>query len=285
MNRLTDDEILLLLKGGESDRIEYKESFTGDVPFDICPVPSGKISDLSKSIFENDYLPAAFSPDVLKENNRSYEEQLSSCKMIVSPDNTTPTILGLLAIGKSPQDFIPGASIQFLRINGTELTDDIIDEEKIGGNIAEVLRRIIEKLTSHSRTAIDVTSAPTHNMKPTYPMTAIHQIVYNAVMHRTYEGTNAPIRAYWYNDRIEITSPGGPYGNVTPENFGEPGITDYRNPNIADVMKTYGFVQAFGRGIDIARAALEENGNPKPEFEVDKSIVMCIIRNKKKGET
>ncbi len=58
-------------------------------------------------------------------------------------------------------------------------------------------------------------------------MTAIHQIVYNAVMHRTYEETNAPTRVYWYNDRIEITSPGGPYGNVTPENFGKPGITDY----------------------------------------------------------
>jgi ATP-dependent DNA helicase RecG len=37
-----------------------------------------------------------------------------------------PAVLGLLALGKSPQDFIPGAYIQFLRIDGTELFHPII---------------------------------------------------------------------------------------------------------------------------------------------------------------
>ena len=40
-----------------------------------------------------------------------------------------------------------------------------------------------------------------------------------AVMHRvqlnTHESTNAPVRVYWYDDRIEISNPGGRYGNVT----------------------------------------------------------------------
>jgi ATP-dependent DNA helicase RecG len=108
----------------------------------------------------------------------------------------------------------------------------------------------------------------------------INLIVYNAVLHRTYEKTNAPIRINWYNDRIEIFSPGGPYGNVTPENFGEPGITDYRNPNIAVVLKTFGYIQAFGRGIAIARSELQKNGSPPPEFEVNQSAVLCTIRRK-----
>ncbi|MEW8092353.1 MAG: ATP-binding protein, partial [Candidatus Thiodiazotropha endolucinida] len=102
----------------------------------------------------------------------------------------------------------------------------------------------------------------------------------NAVLHRSYEGTNAPIRVYWFNDRIEIISPGGPYGNVTPENFGEPGITDYRNPNIADVLKTFGYIQAFGRGIATARREMDKNGNPKLEFTVNSSTVLCTLRGK-----
>ena len=54
------------------------------------------------------------------------------------------------------------------------------------------------------------------------------------------------------NDRIEILSPGGPFGQVTVENFGQPGIVDYRNPNLAEAMRVLGLVQRFGVGIAIA---------------------------------
>jgi len=309
MNRYSDQELLSLLAALESDRIERKESLKGDVPkkvrqavcafaneqeerilnekrrfkhipFDICPIPSAKPVDLSRVIFENEYLPAAFAADVLETNNRTFEQRLASCKMIVSPEDPTPTVLGLLAIGKSPQDFLPGATIQFLRIDGCELADPVIDEESIGGALVEMLRRTEEKLQAHNRAAIDITSAPTHQTKMPYPPAAIQQIPYNAVLHRTYESTNAPVRVYWFNDRIEINSPGGPYGNVTTENFGSPGITDYRNPNIADALKTFGFVQAFGRGIATARRAMNENGNPDLEFETNASAVVCTLKGK-----
>ena len=170
--------------------------------------------------------------------------------------------------------------VQFLRIDGTELADPVVDQEKIGGSIADMLRRMEEKLRAHNRTAVDITVAPTHQITTPYPQAALQQIVYNAVLHRTYERTNAPVRVYWFNDRIEISSPGGPYGNVTGENFGHPGITDYRNPNMADVLKTLGFIQAFGRGIATARRAMERNGNPQPVFEATPTAVLCILPGK-----
>ncbi|WP_420208396.1 ATP-binding protein [Candidatus Electronema sp. JC] len=268
------------LANEQEERILNEKRRCKNLPFDLYPVLSAKISDLSKLIFENEYLPSAFAADVLESNNRSYAERLASCKMIVSPDETTPTILGLLAIGKSPQDFLPGACIQFLRIDGTELADPVIDEEKIGGAVVDILRRAEDKLKAHNRTAVDIISAPTHQKELPYPPAAFQQILYNAVLHRTYERTNAPVRVYWFNDRIEISSPGGPYGNVTAENFGRPGITDYRNPNITDVLKTFGFVQAFGRGIAIAKKAMLENSNPEPEFETSQSAVVCTLRRK-----
>jgi ATP-dependent DNA helicase RecG len=258
-----------------NERRRYK-----NLPFDIYPVPTAKLSDLSRVTFEAEYLPAAFADDVLEENGRTYEERLASCRMIVSPDDTTPTVTGLLALGKTPQDFLPGAYVQFLRIDGTELADPVVDEEKIGGSIADMLRRMEEKLRAHNRTAIDITVTPTHQITNPYPQAALQQIVYNAVLHRTYERTNAPVRVYWFNDRIEISSPGGPYGNVTRENFGHPGITDYRNPNMADVLKTLGFIQAFGRGIATARRAMERNGNPQPVFEATPTAVLCTLPGK-----
>lgn len=266
------------LASAQEERILNERRRYRNLPFDIYPVSSATLADVSRLIFENEYLPAAYAPDVLEANGRSYEERLASCKMIASPDEPIPTVLGLLTLGTSPQDFLPGAVIQFLRIDGTELADDIIDEECIGGNLAAQLRTLQEKVRAHNRTAVDILSGPTHAMTSLYPAAAIEQIVYNAVLHRTYEGTNTPVRVYWFNDRIEITSPGGPYGCVTCENFGRSGITDYRNPNLASVLKTLGFVQSFGRGIATARRVMEQSGNPPPEFQVNSHNILCILR-------
>jgi len=264
----------------QEERVLNEKRRHKNIPFDLYPVISAKISDLSRSIFENEFLPAAFAVDVLESNGRTYEERLATCKMIVSPENTTPTVLGLLTIGKSPQDFLPGAYVQFLRIDGIDLADPVVDEESIRGALVDLLRRTEEKLKAYNRIAVDITSASTHQIEMTYPQAAMQQILYNAVLHRTYESTNAPVRVYWFNDRIEIMSPGGPYGNVTPDNFGQPGMTDYRNPNIADVLKTFGYVQTFGRGIAIARSEMERNGNPPPEFETNQSVVVCTLRRR-----
>ena len=264
----------------QDERILIEKRRYKNLPFDLYPVPTATLGDLSKTIFLNEYLPAAFAPDILEENHRTYQERLASCKMIVSLDDPTPTVLGLLAIGKSPQDLLDGAYIQFLRINGLELADPVVDEETIGGSLSDMLRRTEEKLRSHNRSALDAVSAATHSQDSPYPQAAIQQLLYNAALHRTYENTNAPIRVYWFNDRIEIHSPGGPFGNVTAENFGRPGITDYRNPNIGDVLKTFGYIQAFGRGIAIARRELEKNGNPPPEFLVTPSAIVCTLRKK-----
>lgn len=262
----------------QEERILIERRRYNNLPYDLYPVSSAQLRDLSQLFFELEYLPSAFAPDVLEQNGRSYEERLASCRMIVSPDETTPTVVGLLTLGKSPQDFLPGALVQFLRIDGNELADPVIDEAAIAGNLLDVLRRTEEKLKAHNRTTVDITSGATHLMASPYPLAALQQILYNAVLHRTYERTNAPIRVNWFNDRVEIISPGGPYGNVTAQNFGQAGITDYRNPNVAAVLKTLGFVQQFGRGIATARQSLHKNGNPPPEFQVNDSVVACTLR-------
>jgi predicted HTH transcriptional regulator len=101
---------------------------------------------------------------------------------------------------------------------------------------------------------------------------------HNAVLHRTYEGTNAPARITWFSDRIEIQNPGGPFGQVTRQNFSQPGITDYRNPHLAEAMKNLGYVQRFGIGIEMARKELEKNGNPPLEFVIEDAHVLVIVR-------
>ena len=46
-------------------------------------------------------------------------------------------------------------------------------------------------------------------------------------------------------------------------------------------MKNLGYVQRFGIGIALARRELEKNGNPLPEFRVDDTDVLVIVRKEK----
>jgi ATP-dependent DNA helicase RecG len=262
----------------QDERILNEKRQYRDLPFDMLPVPSAGLGDLDRLLFEGEYLPNAFAPDILEANGRSYEQKLTACRMASSETPPKPTVLGLLTVGKSPRDWLPGDYVQFLRIDGTELSDPIIDEAAIDGPIGQILRRLDEKLDSHNREAVDFSKGLTEKRIAPYPRIALQQLSRNAVMHRTYENTNAPVRLYWFNDRIEIFNPGGPYGTVTAENFGKPGVTDYRNAHLAEAMKVLGFVQRFGVGIATAQSELRKNGNPPAEFTIEPNNILVTIQ-------
>lgn len=262
----------------QDERILGEKRRYRDQPFDMYPVPSARLTDLDRRLFEDVYLPAAVAPDVLEANDRTYEQRLAATKMIATAHDPVPTVLGILALGLHARDFLPGAYVQFLRIAGRSLGDPIVDEQLVEGSVYDVLRRIDDKLNAHNRTAVDMTSGSVERRTHAYPLAALQQLTRNAVMHRTYEATNAPVRVYWYDDRIEITSPGGPFGAVTTENFGQPALADYRNPNLAEALRVFGFVQRYGVGIAVARRELEKNGNPPPEFDVQPTIVNVKVR-------
>lgn len=268
------------LASAQDERVLNERRRYKDRNFDVHPVAGSQLSDLNRNFFETEYLPQAVAADVLEANGRSYEERLASLGMIASVDEPTPTVLGLLTLGKSVRTWLPGAYVQFLRVRGNEWGDPVVDEAELDGTLDMVLRRLDEKIKAHLTTAVDFTSGEVLERRASpYPLSALQQIVRNAVMHRTYEGTNAPVRVYWFDDRIEIHSPGGPYGAVTKQNFGRPGASDYRNPAIAGVLRSLGFVQRFGFGIAEAKRSMAANGNPEPEFQVEDAFVLVTLRH------
>ncbi|MEQ9373352.1 MAG: ATP-binding protein [Coleofasciculus chthonoplastes F3-SA18-01] len=251
-----------------------------DLPFDILPLPSASLDDLDLDLFRRVYLPSSLAIDILEENERSIEQQLTSMRFATVEPQPKPTVLGVLVVGSDPRQFLPGAYIQFLRIDGSELTDPIKDQKEIGGSLPDLLRILDATLQAHISIATDITAQPIEMRQPDYPIVALQQLTRNAVMHRIYEGTYAPVRITWFNDRIEIQNPGGPFGQVTKQNFGQPGVTDYRNPHLAEAMKNLGYVQRFGVGIQLARKELQKNGNPPLEFVVEDAHLLVTLKKK-----
>jgi len=263
----------------EERRLNEKRRFR-DLPFDLHPVRSASVDDLNEDLFRREYLTAAVSPDALDENERSVEQQLASMRFAAVDEPHVPTVVGLLAVGKSPADHLPGAYVQFLRVDGKGLADPISDQKELHGPMPDLLRRLDELFEANIRMPTDIESAAREIRRPDYPLVALQQFARNAVLHRDYETTNAPVRITWFDDRIEIQNPGGPFGQVTRKNFGEPGITDYRNPHLAEALRTFGFVQRFGVGIQLARKRLLDNGNPEADFDVQENHVLVTVRSR-----
>ncbi len=262
----------------DEERTLAERRQAGDLPFDRCAPSGAGLDALDLDFFRDSYLPSAVAPDVLEENGRSLEEQLRALHLL-APSNA-PTRAAILLLGRDPRQWLPGAYVQFVRFEGEDLTSPILDQKELGGRLPDVLRRIDDLLNINIRIATRVEGSVVEHQRPDYPVAALQQLLRNAVLHRTYEA-NGPIYWYWFADRVEIHSPGGLYGRVTPENFGTPGATDYRNPTLAEGLKVLGFLQRFGMGIALARRRCQENGNPEPEFRYDSpSAFLAVVRGR-----
>ena len=259
----------------EDERVLTERRRELAAPFDSHPVRTATLDDLDLALFRSTFLPSMVSQEVLEENGRPVEQQLASMRL--TDPTGTPTVLGVLAIGLDPTASVPGAYIQFVRYKGTDLDAPVVDDQEIRGNIIDAATRLGAVLRGHLHTAlVAVDDGFREEEKPDYPFEALREICMNAVMHRNYESSYAPVRIAWFDDRIEVTNPGGPFGQVNAENFDR--VNDYRNPSLAGAMKSLGYVNRFGRGIGRVRAALERNGNPSAEYVVDEVSWSVVVR-------
>ena len=119
------------------------------------------------------------APEVLEQNQRSIVQQLRSLRLVT---DDTPTWGALLGLGRDPQAWLPGAYLQFLRIDGHALTDPIRDQKALTGRLDDVLRRLDELLELNVAIRTDVTAGPREIQRPDYPIAALQQLARNAVM-------------------------------------------------------------------------------------------------------
>lgn len=243
--------------------------------FDVLPFPEANIADLSLRLF-GEYRAQVIAPEVIEANHRTIEEQLASLRLF-DLSRKCPTTTGILLFGNNPRFFLPGAYVQFLRFPGTTMTDMPVDQAEISGDMRTVLDGLRDKFRACNQVGMKPGKGFQDQLLPDYPEWSVRELLHNAVIHRDYQ-SNTPIRFYWFSDRIEIQSPGGLYGEVTPETILS--RNSYRNPVMAEALKTMGYVNRFGFGIQHAQKLLEENGNPPAEFSFEDRVVAVTIRRR-----
>ena len=77
-----------------------------------------------------------------------------------------------------------------------------------------MLTRIDDKLKASISTSVDMASSTMETRHAEDPLAALQQRLRNAVMHRTDDATNAPVRLTCFTDRIEAHAAARAYEDV-----------------------------------------------------------------------
>ncbi len=237
--------------------------------FEEQPCLAARIEDMDLEIFRTQYLPRAIQSEVIEEDDRPVREQLAALRFY-DRESETPTNLGMILFGKHPEMYIPSAYLQYVKFAASDNAGDILTEHAYKGPLLKIIADLdgFIKVGIASPRSVRVSSLREEIVK-SFPDWSIRELLLNAIIHRDYQIGNAPIKFYDYNGfRLEISNPGGLYGQAKPDNF--PFVSDYRNPLLAEAVKVMGYVNKFNRGISKVKAELENNGNPPPIFDVNK---------------
>ncbi len=174
-----------------------------------------------------------------------------------------------------PQAYFPQLCIIATAIPGTEIGqlgesyERFTDNKRIEGTITEMLNEALAFVRKNLRlkTIIDPATGARNDMYE-YPLTAIREIILNALVHRDYSihTQGMPIQLQIFTDRIEITNPGGLYGRITLDQLGQ-AQPDTRNPVLATALETLKITENRYSGIPTVRHEMSEYKLPMPQFE------------------
>lgn len=109
----------------------------------------------------------------------------------------------------------------------------------------------------------------------TIPEKAFREAIANALIHRTWD-VSAHIRVAMYDDRIEITSPGGLLDQLSKEDYLYKEVSMLRNPVIGNVFFRLQLIEQFGTGVQRIIASYK-HCKRQPVFDISENFIKIIL--------
>ena len=276
------------IRVGDSDEpmTEYEiysyEAFRKKYQDDIRPVPRASFSVLDSALLE-DYVQRLKND---KPNLASIDDEIIYELMSITRDGKI-TLASVLLFCRYPQAFFPQLSILAVQVPGVSDTsydnsdERFLDNKRIEGTIPEMLNQAINFVQKHMSVKTVINSETGKREDRTeYPILAIREAILNTLVHRDYSihTESKPILITMYNDRIEISNPGGIYGRIRVDQLGKM-QPDTRNPVLATALETLNVTENRYSGIPAIRRAMERFGLKEPEFKDEKGSFTVVFYN------
>lgn len=184
----------------------------------------------------------------------------------------------VVLFARDPRDVVRGAAVQLVRRSGTGPgTGPSIERTECAGPLAETIACSMDFISRHGG-GLEVVTGDRREALPAYPPTVVREAVVNALAHRDYGLAGATVDVTMWDDRVQVRSPGGLPGHITVDNMR--GEHYSRNPRIMRVLKTLGYVEEYGEGVDRMFREMEARLMEPPTFEATADSVTVTLRNR-----
>lgn len=111
--------------------------------------------------------------------------------------------------------------------------------------------------------------------KELIPEKAFRETIANALIHRTWD-VNSNIRISMYEDKIEISSPGGLPSGISEKEYLNGQISQLRNPILANIFFRLKYIEMFGTGIRRINESYKDYA-VKPAFEIFENSIKITL--------
>lgn len=230
---------------------ELRRSAQGIV-FDEMPMPELGPDDLDLEAAQR-----LFGPE-----HRLDDKALTTLKLLRREQGRlVPTQGAVLLFGKAREQYFPDAWVQCGRFRGSDKVE-IFDQADIHEHLPDAVTAIELFLKKHAFKTAQFGAMRREDVW-SIPLTILREAIVNALVHCDYSQRGTPIRIAFFDDRIDIESPGMLLPGMTVEDM-KSGVSRIRNPVIARVFRELHLIEQWGSGVRRIFAEAAEQGLPEP---------------------
>ena len=205
--------------------------------------------------------------DLFKQHNLEINDNKFKALNIIDLNNRY-TNLGLLLSDECPY------SIKCAIFNGKNKLE-FKDRKEFTGSVLKQANEAFEYLKLFNRIKGKIVGLERVDTRD-YPEYAFREALLNAIIHRDYNFTGS-ILISLFDDHFEITSLGGLVKGLNMEDLYY-GVSESRNPNLANVFYRLKYVESFGTGIERIFESYE-NYDKKPLLLNTENTFKVVLYN------
>ena len=228
-----------------------------------------------KAVFSRDFDDLAFSNFLkLASITPSIDKDFLLTNLDCLSENGKMTNAGVLFFTKTTEFLLLQATVTCVLYKGIEKVH-VLDRKDFSGNIIDNIENALMFLLRHTNLEYKIEKLRREEI-PEIPEVALREAVVNAVCHRDYFEKGANVMIEIFDDRIEISNPGGLPSGLTPKSFGTKSVV--RNPVIASLLHRAGYIEKIGTGIMRIEKAVKEHGKGNVNFSFDSFFTVSFSR-------
>jgi len=156
-------------------------------------------------------------------------------------------------------------------------TREFRDKKEFDGSIIDQIDSILNYANLSNSTSAVISGDAMRKENISYPLEAIRESVINAFAHRDYT-LRGDIRIEFYDDRIEVHSPGAIPEGLSVDDILE-GSNARRNPTVVYILDKIRYMENFGSGIRRI-FSLYSGFSREPEISATKNSFKITLYNK-----